>query len=74
MQYVNDNTMAQYNLLIPGRYDLFNTLLTKFTFLQHNIKQFMDVRRVKFPRLYLLSDIQLMGLLSCCYSRSNFNE
>lgn len=60
----HQNSLASFNLLHPERLEVLNALMSGLGSLRMSIKDFLESRRLNFPRFFFLPDSQLLDLLS----------
>lgn len=65
---------ATFNLLVPGRDKLLESVLEGISNLKKNVKGFLDSRRFNFPRFFFLSDPQLLLFLSSVHAQQEYDK
>lgn len=70
----NNNPKACYNLLIPNRKEYFETILNGLSVLKKSMKEFIEWRKISFPRFFFLTDAQLMDYFSEVHSESYIDK
>lgn len=61
---VHENSLALVALLRPGRLKTFQECNMKLTELSERMDNYLDTRRLNYPRLYFLSNFELMTILT----------
>lgn len=50
------NPKATYNLMINNRIEIFENLIKHFGVLQKKVHEYLEQRRLSFPRFFFLND------------------
>jgi hypothetical protein len=69
----HQNPLASFNLLLPERLEVLNALLSGLGRLRMSIKDFLESRRLSFPRFFFLPDSQLLDLLSKVHAEQAYD-
>lgn len=70
----NNNPKASYNLLIPNRKEYFENILTGLSSLKKCMREFIEWRKISFPRFFFLTDAQLMDYFSEVHSEGYIDK
>jgi len=68
------NPKAVYNLVVNNRADIFNGLITYFTKIKKIVDDFLEERRLKYPRFFFLTDCDFLEFLVKAGSRQNLDK
>jgi dynein heavy chain len=68
------NPKATHNLMIQNRIEIFEKLNSYLELLQKNVDQYLETRRLEFPRFFFMSDSQFLEFLTLAHSNQDFND
>jgi dynein heavy chain len=68
------NSKATYNLLINNRVEVFNNLISYFSNIQKNVDDYLENRRLQFPRFFFMSDSNFLEFLVKSNAKENIDH
>ena len=67
------NPKAIYNLVVNNRAEIFQSLITYFTKIKKVVDDYLEARRLKYPRFFFLSDSDFLEFLVKARSKQNLD-
>lgn len=74
MWAAHQSPKAVNNLLIPGRLEVLSSVLAACEMLRKTVKDFLESRRIAYPRFFFFSDSQLLEFLSKVHSGLKYDH
>ena len=74
MWAAHQSPKALSNLLAPGRLEILSSVLSACEILRKTVKDFLETRRIAYPRFFFFSDSQLLEFLSKVHAGLKFDH
>jgi len=74
MWSTSKSPLAAYNLKIHSRMPVFEKLIKYFSSLQQKVTEYLEQKRLAFPRFFFLTDAQFLEFLTLANSNQDFND
>ena len=68
------NPKALYNLVVNNRIEIFDGLINYFTKIKKIVDDYLEERRLKYPRFFFLSDCDFLDFLVKAGARQSLDK